>query len=228
MIKNILSSQTEGHGPAFFGYIWAMFVTILFTLAFLLIFLRIFHLRIKANNAKTESFKKLPAKDKMAVLKECLLNNPTEGNLQNLKEFCDKEGLSFDADSYRPFIKEQLELARINANYIECDKLYVRECEFLDRTAPMEFAEAEAARNAGDAEQALALTLEGVSRLYSDAAIEKALTELEPTYPKAAELREKYIALAEACNASGADEKSLEALRKQRDAWMADLLTIEK
>ena len=228
MIKNILSSQTEGHGPAFFGYIWAMFVTILFTLAFLLIFLRIFHLRIKANNAKTESFQKLPAKDKMAVLKECLLNNPTEGNLQNLKEFCDKEGLSFDADSYRPFIKEQLELARINANYIECDKLYVRECEFLDRTAPMEFAEAEAARNAGDAEQALALTLEGVSRLYSDAAIEKALTELEPTYPKAAELREKYIALAEACNASGADEKSLEALRKQRDAWMADLLTIEK
>ena len=228
MIKNILSSQTEGHGPAFFGYIWAMFVTILFTLAFLLIFLRIFHLRIKANNAKTESFQKLPAKDKMAVLKECLLNNPTEGNLQNLKEFCDKEGLSFDADSYRPFIKEQLELARINANYIECDKLYVRECEFIDRTAPMEFAEAEAARNAGDAEQALALTLEGVSRLYSDAAIEKALTELEPTYPKAAELREKYIALAEACNASGADEKSLEALRKQRDAWMADLLTIEK
>ena len=228
MIKNILSSQTEGHGPAFFGYIWAMFVTILFTLAFLLIFLRIFHLRIKANNAKTESFQKLPAKDKMAVLKECLLNNPTEGNLQNLKEFCDKEGLSFDADSYRPFIKEQLELARINANYIECDKLYVRECEFIDRTAPMEFAEAEAALNAGDAEQALALALEGVSRLYSDAAIEKALTELEPTYPKAAELREKYIALAEACNASGADEKSLEALRKQRDAWMADLLTIEK
>ena len=205
-----------------------MFVTILFTLAFLLIFFRIFQLRLRANNAKTESFQRLPAKDKMAVLKECLLNNPTEGNLQNLKEFCDKEGLQFDADGYRPFIKEQLELARVNANYVECDKLYVRECEFIDRTAPMEFAEAEAARNAGDTEQALALSLEGVSRLYSDGAIEKALTELEPSYPKAAELREKYIALAEACNASGADEKSLEALRKQRDAWMADLLTLAK
>lgn len=205
-----------------------MFVTILFTLAFLLIFFRIFQLRLRANNAKTESFQRLPAKDKMAVLKECLLNNPTEGNLQNLKEFCDKEGLQFDADGYRPFIKEQLELARVNANYVECDKLYVRECEFIDRTAPMEFAEAEAARNAGDANTATIRTLEGISRLYSDGAIEKALTELEPTYPKAAELREKYIALAEACNASGADEKSLEALRKQRDAWMADLLAFEK
>jgi len=205
-----------------------MFVTILFTLAFLLIFFRIFQLRLRANNAKTESFQRLPAKDKMAVLKECLLNNPTEGNLQNLKEFCDKEGLQFDADGYRPFIKEQLELARVNANYVECDKLYVRECEFIDRTAPMEFAEAEAARNAGDANTSTIRTLEGISRLYSDGAIEKALTELEPTYPKAAELREKYIALAEACNASGADEKSLEALRKQRDAWMADLLAFEK
>lgn len=228
MTKSIPIAQTEGLGPAFFGYIWAMFVTILFTIAFILIFLRIFHLRVKANNAKTESFQRLPSKDKMAVLKECLLNNPTEGNLQNLKEFCDKEGLQFDADSYRPFIKEQLELARINANYVECDKLYVKECEFIDRTAPMEFAEAEAARNAGDTETATIRTLEGISRLYSDGAIEKALTELEPTYPKAAELREKYLALAEACNTSGADEKSLEALRKQRDAWMADLLAIEK
>ena len=228
MIKSIPIAQTKGLGPPFFGYIWAMFVTILFTLAFLLIFFRIFQLRLRANNAKTESFQRLPAKDKMAVLKECLLNNPTEGNLQNLKEFCDKEGLQFDADGYRPFIKEQLELARVNANYVECDKLYVRECEFIDRTAPMEFAEAEAARNAGDTEQALALSLEGVSRLYSDGAIEKALTELEPSYPKAAELREKYIALAEACNASGADEKSLEILRKQKEDWLADLLTLEK
>ena len=228
MIKSIPIAQTKGLGPPFFGYIWAMFVTILFTLAFLLIFFRIFQLRLRANNAKTESFQRLPAKDKMAVLKECLLNNPTEGNLQNLKEFCDKEGLQFDADGYRPFIKEQLELARVNANYVECDKLYVRECEFIDRTAPMEFAEAEAARNAGDAEQALALSLEGVSRLYSDGAIEKALTDLEPSYPKAAELREKYIALAEACNASGADEKSLEILRKQKEDWLADLLTLEK
>ena len=228
MIKSIPIAQTKGLGPPFFGYIWAMFVTILFTLAFLLIFFRIFQLRLRANNAKTESFQRLPAKDKMAVLKECLLNNPTEGNLQNLKEFCDKEGLQFDADGYRPFIKEQLELARVNANYVECDKLYVRECEFIDRTTPMEFAEAEAARNAGDANTATIRTLEGISRLYSDGAIEEALTELEPTYPKAAELREKYIALAEACNASGADEKSLAALRKQRDAWMADLLAFEK
>ena len=130
----------------------------------------------------------------------------------------------FDADGYRPFIKEQLELADRNANYVECDKLYVRECEFVDRTKPLEFAEAEAERRDGNAEAAIARTLEGISRLYSDKAIIEALTALEAEYPRAKELREKYIALAEACDASGADEKSLEALRKQRDAWMDELL----
>ena len=92
----------------------------------------------------------------------------------------------------------------------------------------MEFAEAETARNAGDTDTATIRTLEGISRLYSDGAIIKTLTALEGEYPKAAELRLKYIALAEACNESGADEKSLEALRKQRDAWIADLLAFEK
>jgi hypothetical protein len=30
--------------------------------------------------------------------------------------------------------------------------------------------------------------------------------------------------LAAACDASGADEKSLEVLRKQKEAWLSDLL----
>ena len=197
---------------------------IFFTIAIFLLLLRIFYLRVKANAAKTESFKRLAPKDKMAVLKECLLNNPAEGSLQNLKEFCDSVNAPFDADGYRPFIREQLELADRNANYVECDKLYVRECEFVDRTRPLEFAEAEAERRDGNAEAAIARTLEGISRLYSDKAIIEALTALEAEYPRAKELREKYIALAEACDASGADEKSLEALRKQRDAWMDELL----
>ena len=89
---------------------------------------------------------------------------------------------------------------------------------------PAPSAEAEAERRDGNAEAAIARTLEGISRLYSDKAIIEALTALEAEYPRAKELREKYIALAEACDASGADEKSLEALRKQRDAWMDELL----
>lgn len=201
---------------------------ILFTIAIFLLLLRIFYLRVRANSAKSASFKRLAPKDKMAVLKECLLNNPSEGSLQNLKEFCDSVNVPFDAEGYRPFIAEQLALADRQANYVECDKLYVKACEFVDRTAPMEFADAEGVRAQGNLEKAIEYTLEGISRLYSDKAIIEALTALEPEYPKAKTLREKYIALAEACDSSGADEKSLEALRKLRDAWMADLLTFEK
>ena len=201
-----------------------MIATILFSVAVFLVFSRIFYLRMKAHNAKTEAFLRLPPKDKMAVLKECLLNDPTETNLRNLDEFCRDSGAKFDAEGYRPFIAEQLELARARANYVECDRLYVKECEYIDRTAPLEVAEAEVERGAGNAHAAIARTLEGISRLYSDKAIVDALTALEPEYPKAGELRESYRALAAACDASGADEKSLEVLRKQKEAWLSDLL----
>ncbi|WP_290744614.1 hypothetical protein [Fibrobacter sp. UBA4309] len=204
-----------------------MMTTVLFSIAVLALLLRIFHLRIKANNAKTASFQKLLPKDKLAVLKECLLNNPAECNLLNIKEFCESENIAFDAEGYRPFIGRQLELAKRMANYVECDKLYVEECEFIDKTLPLEFAEAEKKRSEGDDNAANKLVLEGVSRLYSDKAIDSALAALEPHYPKASSLREKYAELAKACDASGADEKSLEILRKQKEAWLADLLAFD-
>ena len=67
-----------------------MSISTLFTIAIILILLRIFWLKIKDTNMKGEGFKRLPPKDQLAVLKECLLNNPTNGNLQNLKDFCTK------------------------------------------------------------------------------------------------------------------------------------------
>jgi len=164
----------------------------------------------------------------MAVLKECLLNNPSEGSLQNLKEFCVAQSLDFDVDGYRPLLKKQIELADRNAYFKECDEHYKKECEFIDQLRPMEFAEAKEAEMNGGAQTALTRTLEGISRLYSDAAIECALQELVPTYPKAKDLLEEYRQLAETCENSEADEKSLEALKKQKDAWLDHLLTVER
>lgn len=202
--------------------------TILFTIVIAVILLRVFWLHVKANSAKTESFQKLDAKDKMAVLKECLLNNPADSNLQNLKEFCDEQGLSFDVEGYRPFIKKQLDLANARANYVECDALYVEECALIDQLKPMEFAEAEEAKRQGDQATYITRSLEGISRLYSDNAIENALTVLIPSYSKAQKLLESYQDLAKNCNESSAEDDALEKLRKQRDTWMEDLLDVSE
>lgn len=200
----------------------------LFTIAIAIILLRIFWLHVKANNANTKAFKNLQPKDQMAVLKECLLNNPTEGNLQNLKRFCTDHNISFDEAAYRPFLQKQLELAYQRANYIKCDELYVEECIFIDNLTPMEFTDSEEVKKTGNTEKALVLYLEGITRLYSDKAIESALEKMAPEYPKAARLLEEYKALADACNKSEADEKSLEKLRQQKEAWLNNLLTLEK
>lgn len=220
------------HHPAgavqpIFAYICAMNWSLLFVIVIVLLLLRVFWLHVKANSAKTASFQRLAPKDKMAVLKECLLNNPTQGNIDNLKEFCDSQNLEFDAEGYRPFIKKQLELAVRRANYVECDALYVEECKFIDKLAPMEFAEASKSRSEGDSKGYIAHSLEGISRLYSDNAILDALEALKPDYAKAEKLQTSYQELVRSCNEDGADEKALEKLRKKRDAWVEDLLSIE-
>lgn len=210
-----------------FAYICAMNWSLVFVIVIALLLLRVFWLHVKANSAKTASFQRLAPKDKMAVLKECLLNNPTQGNIDNLKEFCNAQGIEFDAEGYKPYIRKQLELAVRRANYVECDALYVEECKVIDKVPPMEFADAAKARDSGDQKGYIAHTLEGISRLYSDDAILSALEALEPDYAKAGKLHISYQELANACNESAADEKSLEVLRKKRDAWVEDLLSIE-
>ena len=202
--------------------------TLVVTLLFLLLFLRIFWAHVKANNARTEAFKNLVPKDKLAVLKECLLNNPTEGNLQNLSEFLKEMGTDFDTQSYKSLMERQLALADQKAGLVEWDELYVEQCAWIDQIRPLEFKEAEEAKTTGDVETWIVRSLEGISRLYSDQAIEAALEDLKPNYPKAESLLLSYQELMKACQESKADDKSLETLRKKRDAWIEDLLTIQK
>ena len=201
--------------------------TLIVTLLFVLLFIRIFWAHVKANNANTQAFKNLAPKDKLAVLKECLLNNPTETNLQNLADFLKDSGSDLDVQSYKPLMDRQLALADKKENLDQWDKLYVEQCDWVDQILPIEFSEAKAAKESGDTETYISRTLEGVSRLYSDQAIQDTLKQLEPDYPKAKTLLLSYTELIDACAESGADDKSLEALRKKRDAWVEDLLTIE-
>lgn len=205
-----------------------MSASTLFTIVIVLILLRVFWLRIKASGTQNEHFRNLPAKDQLAVLKECLLNNPTERNLQNLKRFISEKGLDLDLESYRPYMKTQLELSKRKDALVEDNELYTQESRFLDQIEPLEFAEAREAQKKGEQETYITRSLEGISRLYSDDAIEKSLKELAPSYPKATKLLEGYKNLVQIRDESGADEKSLESLRKIRDQWEEDLLNIQE
>ena len=108
----------------------------------------------------------------------------------------------------------------------EDNALFEQESIWIDTILPFEFKEADDARASGDENKAIERTLEGISRLYSDQAIEKWLKSMESYYPKAASLLESYRTLVKLRDESNADEKSLEKLRKKRDAWQEDLLTI--
>ena len=204
-----------------------MSLSTLFTIAIALILLRVFWLKIKDANLKSESFKKLPAKDQLAVIKECLLNNPTEGNLSNLKDFFVRREKDIDVDTYRPFMKKQLELAKRKDALAEDNELFSSEASWLDNIRPLEFEEAEIARQENRHEDFLTYTLEGIARLYSDSAILNELEALVPEYPKAKTLAENYRKLMELRESSGADDDSLNQLRKAKNAWENDLLQID-
>ena len=204
-----------------------MSISSLFTIAIILILLRIFWLKIKDANMKGEGFKRLAPKDQLAVLKECLLNNPTNGNLQNLKDFCTKMGTDLDTESYRPFMQKQLELTRKKDALAEDNELFGTEAAWMDRIRPLEFEEAQSARQEGRHEDFILRTLEGIARLYSDEAILKGLGDLEADYPKARELAQGYRDLMELRDTSGADDDSLAKLRNAKAAWEENLLQID-
>lgn len=201
-----------------------MSLSTLFTIAITVILLRIFWLKIKDANMKGEGFKRLAPKDQLAVLKECLLNNPTNGNLQNLKDFCQKQGTDLDTESYRPFIQKQLELSKKKDALAEDNELFSAEAEWMDRIRPLEFDEAENAKKEGNHEGFILKSLEGIARLYSDDAILKQLESLNSDYPKAQELAQSYRKLMELRDTSGADDDSLAKLRKAKADWEEDLL----
>ena len=199
--------------------------SIIFAIAIALILLRVLYLRIKANSLESDSFKNMLPKDKLAVLKECLLNNPTRTTLANLDTFLKEQGIEADTESYRPYMERQLQLLRKKNAIAEDNELYAEETAWVDRIRPLEFAEAEKAFAEGDECSFVDRTLEGISRLYSDDAILDELSKLEPRYAKATSLIDGYKKLIALRDESGADDKSLEALRKHRDAWMNDWLT---
>ena len=199
----------------------------LFTIVMALIFVRIFWLKIKDVSMKSESFKRLPAKDQLSVLKECLLNNPTETNLKNLKEFSEKQGFVLDIESYRPFIKKQQELTRRKDALAEDNELFTAEAEWVDRILPLEFEEAKLAKQENRFEDYILHSLEGVARLYSDQAILNELEALVQDYPKAKKLAQGYRDLMDLRDQSGADDESLKKLRAAKESWEKELLQVD-
>ena len=204
-----------------------MSISTLFTIAMALIFARIFWLKIKDVSMKGESFKKLPPKDQLAVLKECLLNNPTETNLQNLKDFIQKQGLNLDIESYRPFIKKQQELSKRKDALVEDNELFTAESEWVDQIMPLEFEEAKLAKQENRHEDFILHSLEGIARLYSDKAILNELEALVQDYPKAKQLAQGYRDLMDLRDSSGADDESLKKLRGAKESWEKSLLDVE-
>ena len=200
--------------------------SIVFFIVMMLLLLRILRLRIRANSTRSESFKRLPPKDQLAVLKECLLNNPSETNLKNLVNFFEQTSQKIDIESYRPFLKSQLAIFGRKDAIAEDNELYAQECEWMDKIKPLEFEEAESFKQSNETQKYIERTLEGIARLYSDNAILEALAKLAPDYPHASELAESYKQLMQARDESTADDKSLEALRKQKDAWEEDHLNV--
>ncbi|WP_295072436.1 hypothetical protein [uncultured Fibrobacter sp.] len=200
--------------------------SIVFFIVMMLLLLRILRLRIRANSTRSESFKRLPPKDQLAVLKECLLNNPSETNLKNLGNFFEQTSQKIDIESYRPFLKSQMAIFGRKDAIAEDNELYAQECEWMDKIKPLEFEEAESFKQSNETQKYIERTLEGIARLYSDNAILEALARLAPDYPHASELAEGYKQLMQARDESTADDKSLEALRKQKDAWEEDLLNV--
>ena len=204
-----------------------MSLSTLFTLLMVLLLLRVFWLKIKAASAQGENFKRLPPKDQLAVLKECLLNNPTEGNLQNLKDFARKNALNLDVESYRPFLKKQLELSRRKDALVEDNELFTAEAEWIDQIKPLEFEEAKQAKQENRQEDYILRTLEGIAKLYSDKAILSELAALVQDYPKAEQLAQGYRQLMDLRDQSGADDESLKKLRATKEAWEKDLLQVD-
>ena len=204
-----------------------MTLSTLFTIVMTLVLLRIFWLKIKDVSMKSESFKRLPAKDQLSVLKECLLNNPTVTNMQNLKEFVDKQGVNIDIESYRPFLKKQQELSSRKDALAEDNELFTAESEWIDKIRPLEFEEAKLAKQEKRFEDYILHSLEGIARLYSDPAILNELEALVQDYPKAKQLAQGYRELMDLRDSSGADDESLKKLRNAKESWEKDLLQVD-
>jgi len=139
----------------------------------------------------------------LAILKENLLENPSEYALQQLKDFAASQNLTIPADEYPLGKAENIELD---------DEFFLKQAIWLDSLTPLEFKEEP------QTEKTLA---EGILRLYSDEAIFKALKELAQKFPgeKQQKLEQGYQDLCELRDGSKADYESLEKLRIKKVKW---------
>ncbi len=139
----------------------------------------------------------------LAILKENLLENSNENNLQKLKEFAASQNI--------PLPKEKYPLGK--APSIEQDEsLFLSQASWLDSLVPLEFGEEP------NTETSL---INGILRLYSDEAIFKALEELSKKFPseRQQKLEHDYRKLCELRDSSKADYNSLEKLRMEKEKW---------
>lgn len=165
----------------------------------------------------------------LAVLKENLLVQPSESQLERLNDFCRRSGMEIDIVSYKPLLNRHKGIRR-HDNVLAADSLlFEDQAKWLDELEPLEFQDAREAHNAGDFEQFCRYTLEGMLRLYSDEKIQETLGVLENTahchedFPLSietiAELTNGYQELCHLRDHSSADPESLDNLNQARDKW---------
>ena len=139
----------------------------------------------------------------IAILKENLLENPNEDNLQKLKDFAASKNIELPKDKY-PLGK---------APSIEQDgPLFLAQATWLDSITPLEFNEEP---------QTEKTLINGILRLYSDEAIFKALEELGQKFTgeRQRNLEQGWRKLCELRDSSKADYNSLEKLRMEKEKW---------
>ena len=139
----------------------------------------------------------------LAILKENLLENPSECSLQKLKDFANSQNLTIP--------KEEYPLGKV-LSIEQDDSLFLSQAVWLDSLTPLEFnEEPRTERN----------LINGILRLYSDEAIFKALGELSLKFPgeRQQKLEQGYRKLCELRDNSKADYNSLEKLRMEKEKW---------
>jgi len=143
----------------------------------------------------------------LAILKENLLENPSESSLQKLKEFAASQNLDIPQEEYPLGKARSIE---------QDDSLFLSQATWLDRLTPLEFYEEP------KTERSL---LNGILRLYSDGAIFKAFEEMHEKFPseRQQKLEQGYRALCELRDSSQADYNSLERLRIEKEKWEGEI-----
>lgn len=197
-----------------------MSLTVVFTALVFFIIGRSILLRWRASRLDAAEFKQLEPAVQLAVLKERLLELPSERNLQNIESFAKENGLATDINSYRQLIQEQMQLSKEKEAMALDNLLYERQTEWIDSITPIEFSLAKEAKEKGEMDDFVEWSLEGVLRLYSDKKIESALSELEPFYPKAKELLDQYLSLKKTRDDSAPTDSVLDKLKAEKQAWV--------